>query len=423
MASNLDSIVGKSVNELRQENIRRFIRNYQWPLLKNIVIYGVDFNDQCLSSNSTQIKKDVLYDVFEAEKKGEMYSNEQITIDNKVFDTTNIFDEIAEKHNLNKTGWSKELVDSVLGENHFKIFLYAYNKHNLTGKKRVGTEEVQPSYFIHSLRVAKAMLDIIFPTKEHKRIAIDLSLIHDLIEEMISYRNKQLEEKYKILGKKAVEDAKNGIGIDPKTTLKSPIFKEAFTLEQSIKLAPEYLEIVELFPEEKPYAVTLVTQLKAISKIKGEDPQVYLSRLAAAANSFYHSGKGLIKKYWDNPLLVKAEDGKDNTRSFKELGLPYQESRLKKNIILLNKFATTLEMIEDFNIYDSILSQSLTDLLELTYNRSLKLLSEYSRERGSKDIVGEVDYSGILKNIESISYEIFNLIKRDIYQNALSPKT
>ncbi len=293
---------------------------------KSILVNRLVSHGKLVDSNS--FKAELVYKVGEiisnVDRPNKLYRINKIQDNGNLQDTALIFINWWGHHYEKRIhDFLKKSIDSFLGKGHYELFQYLNKEYITTDMVRVhGTEDIGPYYFYHSARIAN-YLNI----KKSPRIAIDLALAHDFIEDMTKYRNIK---------------------------------------EYNIEELPEYRKIGELFKNEPEYATTLLTFLKTLTKKPQEKPEEYLLKLIKDCETFANS-TGLVKKYFYVPALVKLADYIDNTVDLTQLTPDMQDSRNDKNYVLLTGINS---LINKFNIHDDRLLELRKELLEVSIRRT-----------------------------------------------------
>lgn len=279
----------------------------------------------------------------------------------------------------------KNLVSRVLGKEHYRLFQYTNKGHIETGEERErGPEGVGPYYFIHPYRAA-----LYLKTNNAPGIAIDLELIHDLIEAKKKKREEMLKR-----------------GEGNKTDLK-----------KSIENPPEYNEIKRLYKNEKEYGETLVEFLRSItlkSEERGKKEESYevrigkyrnyIQRLVDSCERFYNED-GLIKKEYLTPIIAKYADRIDNTNHIRELRYYKQIETLDKNYELLRK---STELIEKLNVDDKLSLKLRKDLLITSIQKSQLFIWTYKIDKE----ISQSDYDQPIQEFQRRHYMFVNMYKQ-----------
>ncbi len=357
---------------LRKKNLEYIIQDkqiedpkYIWDLFieecKEEIINDLVKSGKLINKKS--IKSFLVYTILNEIHKNDLYRNDKIKSNCNIFNTSNLFNIIWRDDYQEKIKEAnKKLITYSIGDEHYKVFQYSNKEHISTGSLRIGgTKDEGPYSFIHSLRMAKYL-----KKEDSPRIAIDLALLHDVLEEIYKYRLNKLgesKEKYYDLlhkGKKKLIKVKK-------------LREEIKSLEEKINYVPEIEEIRKLFPNEEEYSKMVIKFLRAITQREEETDERYISRLIESCENFYKK-EGLINNFFYVPILVKLVDNIDNTRYFRELKLEQQLSRLDKNYLFLEKVS---EIVKKHNIKDKLLLKEIKNLFEFSFRRIDSELAGY----------------------------------------------
>jgi len=294
------------------------------------------------------------------------------------------------------------------------LFKYAHNKHLETGKKRDGANFA----FIHPIRVWEILeTELINLSEEKSNLIRDVALLHDVVEDMQSFREKKFSKKIieklkyqtKIpktnmtsrISSMLINQKGNNSNVAQNTIVEDQCISELHT---QILNPPEYSEINSLF-ENKDYSNQLVTHLWAVTHGAESEKKYFLRMIGVSKNLFEEQ-----KPNYDVALLVKFGDIIDNTTTLPERGASSQLKRFKKNLLFLQTFDSNFSEIISQN---SNIKKLRHECIECSKESIHLLINTYQPEmkEGSRKFspVELKDYGVILKKLNFYKNEFEKL--------------
>lgn len=249
----------------------------------------------------------------------------------------------------------KTLIEKVLGPGTYKAFVYAHEKHDQAEGKRAITND----YMVHPYRVAlKAKKLTEKKDSIYRKIAVNVSLLHDVLESSNKLRRKNVNNLLDLINDKEEQSKK--------------YFKNLVKTKKQIKNLPELEQIVKICDEPTAKLV------KILSNSESKNYAEYIDDLFLQTEEFIKDEE--MKDYFEIAPMVKLIDAIDNTSSLKGVSQNALVKRIYRNEILINK---TEEFIKKYKLKlsaDSKLPSLLKEFKE--GNKKAKSLhyKEFGRE-------------------------------------------
>ncbi|MBT7903022.1 hypothetical protein HN587_04090 [Candidatus Woesearchaeota archaeon] len=343
------------------------------------------------------------------------YKERIIRVNGSSIDTNDAFEYLFKEVDLSLTGVSEELLKKCR-YGCSKIFKYAHDKHLETGKKRQGAN----FYFIHVIRAWELLDSKLINISQNKTELIRNTIfLHDVVEEMQSYREKQFSNLLLTKMSSKVHSVPNS---DVTNLISSKIISKQEqkltteimsdetlkTLYEEILNPPEYQEIMELM-NTPLIAKQVVSFVWAVTK-QAESIDASLNRLVDVSKKMFIEHN----ENYDVPVLVKLGDSLDNTSTLPESGASAQLNRFKKNLYFLK--ALDENLIIPHKIQNENIIRLRQDLIECSTESIKRLFDKYAIEkdcnRKTYTNVEKRDYAVILKKLTFYNNQFKILNKR-----------
>lgn len=271
----------------------------------------------------------------------------------------------------------RKIVEDLLGSETFEYFNLAHKIHRSTGKKRAGTN----FYFAHPFRVAfkvKEMCEYFGKSEEYTRTAVVVALLHDLVEEMQSFREGKREDLSKLITG-ARESRRYGRRITD--------LNEKIANPPELGFGPDSIRPV--FKDEPELEERTVQLLQGISHHGDEDYDEYIIRMYLDIQKNQQNGSEFgLSKFYDILPLVKMRDAIDNTETLTGIGMDRELERLTRNLTLAEETYNFLRERGITRTENDMLIECLEELLVKSSEfaeESWKTYLDASKDRQKKE--------------------------------------